>query len=721
MKPTCISVLSAILIIVAAASSFAQGGVVCLYADPDGNTCSLSDTAPGVLPVYAIHVPTAGVTAVQFAAPRPACMVGATWLGDTAVYPVTLGSSQFGVSIGYGTCTTSPVHVLTINYSVIGSTLPDCAYNVVPDQTKQYIEAVDCNTNKILATGGTTYVNSSLACQCDEVPIPPVLEVTPASLTIGGSQTTAQLGLDNTGGGTLTWSLNSAQTWMSFSPASGSGPATVMVNVDRTGLTAGTYFGTIVIGSNGGTAQVPVTMYVGGSGPVLNVIPTQLNFSTTFTSLPLYISNVGSGTLSWNITESETWLSVSPTTGSGNRTVNVTVSRTGLSPGPYTGQIAVNSNGGNILVTVNMTVPDPSPQLRVSPTSLTFHTGTDVLDLGVFNDGQADLNWVITSSETWLTVDPSSGTNSATVAVHVDRTGFPNGTQYGQLSVTSNGGNVTVNVSMEVVNDPVLGVTPTLLTFTPDVTVRTFDIRNDGGGTLQWNLSTPDAWITIDPPLSGTDDATATVRVDTSLVPGGGIQLGTVSVTSNGGNIEVAVRYEPDQQPPPPGLGFIGLYNGPTGFDCNISDAAPGLLSIYVVHQGMNGATASQFAAPMPSCMNAVYLADDSPFGVVLGDSQNGVAIGYGACLPSPIHVLTIQFFGQGLSSNCCIYRVVRDPNTNANGPVVVDCQQNVTTANGGVAIVNPAPSCPCGLVTTHEMTWGHIKSLYDGDSGSEK
>lgn len=159
--------------------------------------------------------------------------------------------------------------------------------------------------------------------------------------------------------------------------------------------------------------------------------------------------------------------------------------------------------------------------------------------------------------------------------------------------------------------------------------------------------------------------------------------------------------------------GSIGVFADPAGSSCNLTDAAPGLLSFYAVHVLTPGATASQFSAPKPACMaSATYLSDTGVFPVTIGNSQNGVAIGYGACLAAPIHVLTINFFGSGLTPACCYYGVFADPNLASGQIEVVDCAENLIYATGGVGIVNPNATCQCD-VPVQDTTWGKVKSIF--------
>ena len=158
----------------------------------------------------------------------------------------------------------------------------------------------------------------------------------------------------------------------------------------------------------------------------------------------------------------------------------------------------------------------------------------------------------------------------------------------------------------------------------------------------------------------------------------------------------------------------IGVYADPAGASCQISDETPGLLSIYVVHIDTPGASASQFSSPVPSCMTgAVWLSDTNVFPVVIGDSQNGVSIGYGGCLFAPIHILTINLFGQGLSDACCRFGVLADPNQPSGQIGSVDCGGSLAIAGGVGARVNGDGSCGC-VGGYQAATWGQVKSIYD-------
>jgi hypothetical protein len=611
--------LAGVVLALAADLALAQAGSVCLFSDPQGTNCTISDPAVGLIQVYVFHMNAPGVRAVEFTAPVPACMTNAVYLGEAYPWPLVIGNTQTGVSIGYADCLSSPIHVCTISLFGVGQSQTDCPYTVLPHPMSGTVSMTDCDNNLLVGSGGTTFVNSTLPCICGP-----------------------------------------------------EGP------------------------------------------PLLDVIPMTVDFGGTATAKSFLILNAGGGVLTWELSESVPWLDATPMYGTGGGSVTVHVDRSGLAPGYYSGLIDVTSSGGNATVTVNMQVLAPNPILLVSPASLSFGALETGKTLNIYNAGTGELNWTVTSTAAWLSAEPLSGTDDGHVSVTVDRTGLADGTYQADLLVESNGGDGTVPVVMLVNTQPVLYVTPTVLVFVPGSGSRQFLIRNTGYGTLEWSLRADQPWIDILPPLSGTGDATVTVNVDPDLIPEGGTQTGSVTVSSNGGTQAVTIRYEPSG---PVVGGMIGLFADPSGTNCNILDNQAGPLRVYVVHHYAVGVAAVQFAAPMPSCMTAAtWLSDECDFPVTVGNSQAGIAVAYGMCLSSPIQVLSILYFAQGVSQTCCVYRVVPDPEVPSGRIEVSDCNFNVIYGTGDMSVVNPDETCPCTAdigIKVEEATWGHIKALY--------
>ncbi len=103
-------------------------------------------------------------------------------------------------------------------------------------------------------------------------PQDPALQLSATSLDFSASSISMQVTITNTGGGDLvinsiTNTENSGGNWMSTSYTSSGDNFILTVNVNRSGLDAGSYTGTIDITSNGGNATIQVAMRVEGSQP----------------------------------------------------------------------------------------------------------------------------------------------------------------------------------------------------------------------------------------------------------------------------------------------------------------------------------------------------------------------------------------------------------------------------------------------------------------------
>ena len=160
------------------------------------------------------------------------------------------------------------------------------------------------------------------------------------------------------------------------------------------------------------------------------------------------------------------------------------------------------------------------------------------------------------------------------------------------------------------------------------------------------------------------------------------------------------------------GPGSVGIFGDPAGTKCNLPDSGPQTTMYYVVHVNTTGAMAVAYTASKPTCSTATWLADNNVFTVTIGNSQTGVAMGYGTCLVGSFHVQTIVYFTDGLTPNCCKYPVLKHP---GEGRIAaVDCNQNywIPDPTGGVGIIRPLPHCNCD-VPAEDTTWGRVKSLY--------
>ena len=408
----------------------------------------------------------------------------------------------------------------------------------------------------VMSDGGNDTLFVSLT-----VPESPVLSVTPLLLEFGLGSTQQTFEIRNTGTGTLDWTSSPTEGWLQVTPADGTTTGEtdlVTVTANRKGLDPGDYEAIVAVFSDGGNASIAVTLSV-PEEPTLSVTPETLDLANTGIEAVFEVTNSGSGTLDWTITPTEPWLGASPATGTTTieaDEITVSVDRSGLAPGDHTGLLQVASNGGDQIVTVNLTV-DEAPELGVAHAPLDFGTSVTERPVEITNPGTGTLMWTATPSDDWILVDPATGTTSTEtdiLTVSVDRSGLVPGSHSGSVLLESNGGKATLDVTLVVPAIPTLSVSTQSVDLGLFDDSQTFRIRNTGTGTLEWTLDPSEDWLTVDP-TSGSTTTEAdeiTIFVDRSGLPPGGYR-GAIGIVSNDGDASITVDMS---VPTMPGLGL---------------------------------------------------------------------------------------------------------------------------------------------------------------------
>ncbi len=137
----------------------------------------------------------------------------------------------------------------------------------------------------------------------------------------------------------------------------------------------------------------------------------------------------------------------------------------------------------------------------------------------------------------------------------------------------------------------------------------------------------------------------------------------------------------------------IGMYSDAAGTSCSLADNA-GLKNIYVVLDGPSTYTGVRFAAPRPSCFNATWMFDSSPY-VKIGDSPTDVSLGFGMCLDTPLPIMTITYMSLGNTIGCCQFQAQASPVVGKM--LATDCSFEELVAVGtplGISSDNSCPSC---------------------------
>jgi hypothetical protein len=122
---------------------------------------------------------------------------------------------------------------------------------------------------------------------------------------------------------------------------------------------------------------VPVTFTVTVVSTI-SLSPTSLTYTATQgaanpANQTVSLTNTG-GTLNWTVSDSASWLSVSPASGSSSSTLTTAVNTSGLAAGAYNGTITVSATGSSSqTVAVTLTVSAPT----TSSATLTWAPNTE--------------------------------------------------------------------------------------------------------------------------------------------------------------------------------------------------------------------------------------------------------------------------------------------------------------------------------------------------------
>src|SRR3989440_3745562 len=442
------------------------------------------------------------------------------------------------------------------------------------------------------------------------------LKVTPEALNFGaldaGQKLMKGVTVSNSGSLALDWKVNAASAnWVSVDTTSqtiqpGALPDTIQVRVDTANLAAGNQSAKITISSNGGSAQVAITLLVNQSKPTPAQPPCTL--SAPSSSNETFHAGMGSdpaahtltigasGSCSSRVTITPTvttasgtgWLAVSPsaaTLTNGSATFTVTVTSSRLSPGSYTGSISLAAKSGNSAISgspqtvgVTLTVTEVPPVLAVSPGALAFSLSngdsTAERAFTISNTGGAPLNWTATlnaNAPRFVSLSQGTGTNlsaGANTGVKVDvnpsRVEAGNYTATVTVSATDpltgqsvKGSPATVPVTITITVPPSMQLSTTSLTFTPNSCVYTasgdITLKNTGGGTLSWTVGDPvypagqpTGWLSVTPSGKGSGDARLDFTADGSgsRIASGKTYTATVTITPSVGDAQtVTVSY----------------------------------------------------------------------------------------------------------------------------------------------------------------------------------
>jgi len=194
------------------------------------------------------------------------------------------------------------------------------------------------------------------------------------------------------------------------------------------------------------------------------------------------------------------------------------------------------------------------PELNVSPSELDLGPQLNQAQLyiknsgsddGVLKSGVKDLEYTISSEQSWIFVSPHSGRcnkdENDIINVSIDRNNMVYGTNNGVIDISSNAGKKKIPLIAIKAIPPKISSSKDSLVFRVEQygslpANQYFTIKNIGGGTLNWSISKNEDWFYVSPASRNSNNQTIRVSIKSTDLPVGEYNDNIVILSSNAEN-----------------------------------------------------------------------------------------------------------------------------------------------------------------------------------------
>jgi hypothetical protein len=219
----------------------------------------------------------------------------------------------------------------------------------------------------------------------------------------------------------------------------------------------------------------------------------------------------------------------------------------------YTGT-ATDEEGNTSEFSACVSLSVPSPLLVINPQQINESGAigsTISVELAIENDGFQDLEWSISSEETWVVFSEISGIESPSggtaIDIDFDVSTFAEGQHTATITLESNDPDqllVEIPVTLTLSSNPILAYNPSSFEITQNANTTmeySISISNEGVGDLSWSLTAPIqvSWIYPGLPNNGTLSAGQSEELSFNINTSGlaeGVYNSEVVINSNASN-----------------------------------------------------------------------------------------------------------------------------------------------------------------------------------------
>jgi len=299
------------------------------------------------------------------------------------------------------------------------------------------------------------------------------------------------------------WTLNCAEEWLTVSPKSGNGDATITL-VAASNTTDETRSAEITATTKDNTASMKVTQvameYYLSATPEAITCPSEGGEFTVAVS-----SNI-----EWTVVTPQ-WITSSLASGANDGTFTLTIEPLGDEvAGDRQGEVFIGNLTSVSTRIAVVQVADPVLPITVLPVDLTFVCTGETKTVEV----ETEDHWTATTEVDWVILSPTDGDGNAQVNVTLGENPIYTDRQAVVTFTTAAGLTATLHIRQEASPDPhFLEVEPTSFEFGKDGGEQSFTIGCD----TDWEISFGVDWLTTTP-QSGTGNATITMTVSANTI-----------------------------------------------------------------------------------------------------------------------------------------------------------------------------------------------------------
>ncbi len=364
-------------------------------------------------------------------------------------------------------------------------------------------------TGTITVTGGG--ITSTVTVVQEGQTTSNYLTVTPSSQNVSSTAGTTTFSISSD----VDWTASDDASWLSVSPTSGTGDATLTATYDEN-TTTSSRTATITVTGGGITRNVTVVQEGQTAAPFLNVTPSNHDVTTSSGSVTFNIeSNV-----TWEVRDDSDWLSKTPKNGSGNATLTANYEANSFADSRIS---TITITGGGFTRTVTVTQEGATAYLNVSPATQNVADTAGSTSFSI----SSNVTWSITDDSDWLTLSSSNGIGDSTFSATFTKNSSSD-SRTAIITVTGNGITKTVNVVQAGLQfTPTLIITPSNIEVTSDSGSATFNIESN----TNWTVTDNADWLTKSPKdSSGNATLTVTYQANTDTL----VRVAILTISGNG-------------------------------------------------------------------------------------------------------------------------------------------------------------------------------------------